>query len=267
LPANRTWPKTYNQYYHMNNGTHTEILIQYFDGELEGEQLSAVRKLIDENPSIREEYERLSQAREAIKSYGLKNKIGSIHQEMMQELKKEDDQHTSMVRKMIRYSVRIAAIILVALGSITFYQYMTCSPEKLFRENYLPFSIHETRGIPSSTLEVMYKKGDISEVITAFNALKDPMPGDYFLAGNAFLEIHQPSNAVRAFTALQENNKANNSHYFEEDAEYYLAMAYLAGNDPGKAIPIFEKINSDNGHAYHSKVTNWFMARIHRLKP
>ena len=251
----------------MNNSTHTELLIQYIDGELEGEQLSAVRRLIDENPSIHDEYERLSQAREAIKSYGLKTKIGSIHEEMMQELKKDAGQQTGMVRRIIHYSVRIAAIILVVLGSITFYQYMTSTPEKLFRENYLPFSIHETRGTPSSTLETVYKKGDISDVITAFNALKDPTPGDYFLAGNAFLQNQQPSNAIRAFTALQENNKANNSHYFEEDAEYYLAMAYLAGNDPGKAIPIFEKIRSDKGHAYHRKVTNWFMARIHRLKP
>src|SRR5450631_3568493 len=207
------------------NFTKTELLIQYLDGELDGDQLEAIKKSIDEDGPLRAELEKLYLAKEVMKSYGLKNKIGLLHSDMMQELKMNVAPGIGVTRRILRYSVRIAAVVVLLVGLSTLYQYYTVSPEKLFKENFQVFTLRETRGIPGSLLEDSYKKENMREVIQMFNRLKDPKPEDYFLAGNAFLSSHQPAKAIQAFVALQEKNRTNNTHYFEEDTEYYLALS------------------------------------------
>ena len=248
------------------NFTNTELLIQYMDGELQGDQMAAIKKSIDENPSIREELENLQLAREAVKSYGLKNKISSIHSEMMQELKENAASKNGITRKLFKYSLRIAALIIVLFGISVIYQYFSATPEKLFSENFHAFALHETRGASAFPLEDAYKNDKLNEVIEQFANLKDPQSEDYFLAGNAFLARHQPAKAIQAFNSLQEKNKTYNTHHFEEDAEYYLALSYLDNNEAAKAIPIFEKIRADKNHTYHKKISSWFLLKVQRLR-
>jgi hypothetical protein len=246
------------------NYTYTELLVQYLDGELDDVQSETVKKSLEENTSVREEFDRLSLAKETIKRYGLKSNIGSIHREMMEELKDVPLRKTGVAR-IIQYTVRIAAIFILVIGVSTLYQYFTASPEKLFKENFRPFTLHETRGNTPSALEDAYKKENMSEVMRLFNTLKDPQPVDYFLTGNAFLGASQPAKAIQAFLSLQQMNKTNSTHYFEEDVEYFLALSYLANNEPAKAIPLFEKIHADANHPYYGKVGNWFLRKLHRL--
>jgi tetratricopeptide (TPR) repeat protein len=42
--------------------------------------------------------------------------------------------------------------------------------------------------------------------------------------------------------------------YFEDEAEYYLAMNYLATGQASPAIALFDKIKADPRHVYHSRV-------------
>jgi hypothetical protein len=247
------------------NLTSTDLLIQYLDGELQGEQQDLIKKNIEVNNATREEFERLQLAKEAIKQYGLKNKIGAIHIDMMRELKTDITAKPGIVRQLIRYSIRIAASALIIVGLAISYQYFTASPDKLFSENFAAFDLHETRGAAASPLVDVYKKGNMQEVIANFNALQQPQPQDYFLAGNAFLSTSQPDKAIQEFMALQLKNTADKTHYFEEDVEYYLALSYLKNQEANKAIPIFEKIHADKNHAYHKKISAWFIAKLHRL--
>jgi hypothetical protein len=247
------------------NFTTTELLVQYLDGELKGDQLDAVKKSIEKNNATREELEKLRLAKEAIKSYGLKNKISSIHSEMMHKLNKNTVPKTGTVKNIFQYSMRIAAGVAIVIGLSVSYQYFTASPEKLFNENFEAFNLHETRGTVASPLEDIYKKENMQAVIQQFNTLNDPMPLDCFLAGNAFLTTRQPGKAIEAFMLLQLKNKTNNTHYFEEDTQYYLALSYLINNEPGSALPLFEKIHADKNHPYHKKISNWFLSKLHRL--
>ena len=246
------------------NSTNTELLIQFLDGELHGEQLEDFKKSIEQNASLREELENLRLTKEAVKSYGLKNRIHSIHSEMVQELKEKSSPQTGMVRKMYQYGVRIAAVIIILFGISVFYQYITATPEKLFNENYQSFELHETRGASANSLDGWYKKGNMDTVIQLFNGLKSPQAEDYFLAGNAFLSTHQPAKAIESFLAINQINKTANTHYFEEDADYYLALSYLGNREPRKALPVLEKIHADPSHPYNKKVSAWFLFKVKR---
>lgn len=250
-----------------NNFTTTELLIQYLDGDLEGEQLEAIKKSIEEDASVREELEQLSLAKDTIKNYGLKNKVSFIHKEMMGELKQNNSTKKGFVRNMILYTARIAAIVILVLGSVELYQFLTVSPEKLFNENYTAFNLHESRGQSNSPLEDAFRNANMNKVIEQFSTLKNPESKDYFLAGNAFLSQHQPAKAIEAFLALQQKNKTDNTHFFEEDVEYFLALSYLGNNEPAKAAPLFEKIHADENNLYHQKVSNWFLLKVKHLIP
>ena len=247
------------------NFTNTELLIKYLDGELDGAEQNAVKKSIEENTSTSQEFENLRLAKEAVKLHCLQKKVGSIHSEMMQELKQETTQHKpAVVRKLIRYSMRIAAAFIILIGMSVLYQYFTASPEKLFNENFEAFSLHETRGDASGSLNKSYQQENMQAVIQQFNLLKAPETTDYFLAGNAYLTTGQPDKAIQAFAALQQKNKTDNTYYFEEDTEYYMALALLANKQTVIAIPLFEKIHADKAHPYNKKIGSWFLTKLRK---
>ena len=146
---------------------------------------------------------------------------------MMREFKEKASSRTGVTRMIFQYGVRVAAVLIVLFGISALYQYYTSSPEKLFSEKYQAFTLSQMRGGPSNPLEDLYKSGNMAEVIAQFNKLNKPNQEDYFLAGNAFLVSKQPAKAIESFVNLQQINKSSNQHMFEEDAAYYLALAYL----------------------------------------
>jgi tetratricopeptide (TPR) repeat protein len=154
----------------------------------------------------------------------------------------------------------------VLIGLSALYQYFTTSPEKLFNENYQPYTIHTMRGDPeNSRLKENYKAGNMDSVILEFNSLSAPGPEEYILAGIAFLENNQPEKSIRILQKLIQKNTDSKTDYFEDDAEYYLAMSYLKNRQPEKALPILEKIQADSRHPYNSKLSKWFILKVKKL--
>jgi negative regulator of sigma E activity len=64
----------------------SEKLVQYLDGELSGSEKDDLEKQLVTDRGLQAELESLKLAREAIRSYGLKQQVTGIHQQMMNEL-------------------------------------------------------------------------------------------------------------------------------------------------------------------------------------
>jgi tetratricopeptide (TPR) repeat protein len=160
----------------------------------------------------------------------------------------------------------VAAGLILVLGMATLYQYSRLTPENLYKDNYRSYTLRESRsagiGMP---LQQAYKDGQTEAVIQLFHQLPTPSAEDYFLAGNAFLEQKRPAAAINCFLLLQKKNSEQQTHFFEEDTEYYLAMSYLENGQPARALPFFEKIHSDPAHLYHDKASSWFLRKLHWL--
>jgi tetratricopeptide (TPR) repeat protein len=248
-----------------NNFTTTELLIQYLDGELDETQAVGIKDKIEHDEIVREELNNLRTAKDAVVAYGIKNRVGLIHKEMMDELKTDTPAKEGVVRSILLYSLRIAAILVLAAGSFFAYQYFSATPEKLFSENLATFNIHETRGGSPSALKDAYQENNMPAVIDQFKLLQQPEAEDYFLVGNAFLNTRQPLKAIDAFVAMQQKNKTGNTHFYEEDAEYYLAMSYLDAREVDKALPLLKKINADPNHPYHQQVSAWLLSKVQHL--
>jgi tetratricopeptide (TPR) repeat protein len=85
------------------------------------------------------------------------------------------------------------------------------------------------------------------------------------MAGNAYLKLNNAAEAITCFLSVQQINSTQQTHLYQDDTEYYLAMSYLKNDEPSKAIPLFEKIHADKNHLYNSKVSWWFLEKLHWL--
>jgi tetratricopeptide (TPR) repeat protein len=160
-------------------------------------------------------------------------------------------------------SLRIAFALFVMLGLFALYLYVTVTPKKLFKSYYHPYELHAMRGDPKNpALVEAYQNGKMDSVIWEFNSMNAPQPEEYLLAGIAYLEKNQPAKAIETFKIIILKNEHSKTDFFEEDAEYYLAMGYLSNQESEKAMPIFEKIEADPDHPYHSFVSEWFLLNV-----
>jgi tetratricopeptide (TPR) repeat protein len=160
-------------------------------------------------------------------------------------------------------SLRIAFGFSMILSLFALYLYITVTPEKLFSKNFHPYELHTMRGSSnSSAIREAYKTGKMDSVIWEFNSLNTPQPEEYLLAGIAFLEKNQPEKAIETFKAMIQKNENSKTDFFEQDAEYYLAMSYLSNHEPVKAMSIFERINADSENPYNSNVSEWFLLNV-----
>jgi tetratricopeptide (TPR) repeat protein len=160
-------------------------------------------------------------------------------------------------------SLRIAFGFSMILCLFALYLYVTVTPEKLFSKNFHPYELHTMRGSSnSSAIREAYKTGKMDSVIWEFNSLNAPQPEEYLLAGIAFLEKNQPEKAIETFKEMIQKNESSKTDFFEQDAEYYLAMSYLSNHEPVKAMPIFERINADSENPYNSNVSEWFILNV-----
>jgi hypothetical protein len=247
-----------------HNYTHTELLTKYLEGELKGEALQKLEVRIKKDHSLQQELENLKMSLEAIKSYGLYKKVSLIHADMMKELRLQP--HTGRTGRLVKSTLKIAATVFIILGSAFLYQYITLSPQSLFRNNFQAFTLHENRGnVMESALEQQYRLTNYPAVTALFQKLQTKTIQDYFFAGNAYLRQNNPTEAVKCFLSVGGINKLQQTHLYEDDTEYYLAMSYLQQDEPAKAYPLFEKIHADRSHLYHSKVSTWFLTKLHWL--
>ena len=248
-----------------NSPEHTEKIIQYLDGELTGSELAEFEKLVAADNAVRDELDNLDLAREAVQSYGLRQQVAGMHQEMMEELR--SGRTEAPVRKMypvVRLTLRIAAGLFIAFLSFGIYQYATVSSSNLYNDNNQPYKLSVARGESKvSELEKDYISGDYKAAVAAFEKLGRPTLKDYLLGGQAYMQTLQAPKAIAAFDQIIADNSTGN--IYKDDAEYYLAESYLENNEPLKAKPLFEKIYSDKDHLYHDRVSYWTMMKLRIL--
>jgi len=173
------------------------------------------------------------------------------------------------MKEMTIYYKRLMNIMYIAAGFTLIlcisavYLYQRATPQIIFSEHFHPYKLHILRGASdNNSVKEAYAYGNMDSVIAHFSTSRTPVPEDYLLAGIAFLEKNQPTKAIDVFKQLIQKNTDDKSDFFEADAEYYLAMGYLSNQEPDKAMPIFEKIQSDLENPYNSSVSEWFMLNI-----
>ncbi|HET9744688.1 MAG TPA: tetratricopeptide repeat protein [Chitinophagaceae bacterium] len=250
----------------MDNSTQYELM-RYIDDEMLPGEKAEFEKRLAVDAVLQNDLRSLQLTREAVKQYGLKEKVGGIHRQMMKELATGTPvKPISQARRIVRYVVAIAASVLLIFMLIEGYKFYALSPEKLYAQNYTAYELTTTRdGMDSLTaIEKAYRQKNYSEVIK-LNAGSVVSIKEIFLTGMAYLETKDYSRAISSFQIVITDIKDHKT-VIKDAAEYYLALAYLQNSDYDQAIELMNAIRNNSSHLYKAKFNGKYINRVKRLK-
>jgi hypothetical protein len=232
-----------------------ELLIDHLDKTLQGESIPEAAALIASDSQAREEWEYLQTAVEAVQHVVLYDRVGAIRAEM-QGARVVPMPPPTVRRKAGRW-LRIAASLVLLVGAFTIYKFATVSTGRFYNEHFSTYSLSTTRGeAEASALEEAYRNNNWDEVVSQYNALTTKTNKEHFLAGMAAMELSQFPQAIERFNTVLTSNAATGDNYFQDEAEYYLALAYIASKQPGEADVLLKRISASNNHVYQQKARN-----------
>lgn len=242
-----------------------DILVRYLDGELSGAEKENFEQQLAENSELREELQSLQATREAIRLYGLRQKVSGIHSEMMKEMQ-PGAVIVPMRKRNLRYALAAAATLVLLIGGYFIYNVITLSPERVFASNYTTYELVTVRdgGSTETLIERAYREKRYNEVIS-IDASENPTPKAKFLCGAAALELNNLSKAIQCFNEVLAYNRGMSQPVLKDETEYYLALSYLRNKNYDKALALLQTIENDPAHTYRDKVTPKLIRQIKRL--
>jgi predicted negative regulator of RcsB-dependent stress response len=168
-------------------------------------------------------------------------------------------------RRIVRYSVAVAASLLLIFVCIEGYNFYNLSPGKLFAEKYTAYHLITSQDTAESAIERAYKEEKYTDVIN-LNRNSVLSIKDVFLTGMSYLETNDLSKAISSFQVVIADVKDDKRPELKDVAEYYLALAYLKNNDYDQAIELMNAIHDNSSHLYAKKFSRKYINKVKRLK-
>ena len=259
----------------------TRALVDQLDEKLTGSSLDGLERLIAEDPEAAQEWYYLNLAVDAVKDHGLYEEVSAIREswKMEEQTGSPHDVSTpqlpaatasgAIVRSFNRYGLRAAAIILVVMSSTILYKYLSISSASLYDRYYSGYALNTARGSGSGQpIEKAFNAKDWNTVISLAATAREKDNQTEFLAGMASLEEKRYDDAITHFEQVIAVNTHAGTDVYQDEAEYYLAISWLADKKVNQAMPILEKIKADPHHQYHDKVAkmSFFDLRLAQYK-
>jgi tetratricopeptide (TPR) repeat protein len=256
----------------------SRILIDHLDESLSGDRTTGPVQLLNEDPAAAQEWQYLSLAVDAIRDAGLYQQVSAVRsawkvgQEGVHVVSATETSKPAggVVRSLYRkYSLRAAAVMLVLCSSAFLYKYLSTSSQSLYNRYYSGYDLNTSRGAgDEQPIVKAYDAKDWSAVLSLAGTVKNKDNQTDFLAGMADLELKKYDDAITHFEQIIAVNTHGGTDFYQDEAEYYLAISWLARGQVNEAMPILEKIRTDAHHQYHEKVAkmSFFDLRLAQYK-
>ncbi len=242
---------------------------QYLKGRMTETEMAHFKNQLEEDATLRAELENYEISREAIRNYGLRQELKDIRSKMLAEPAAAPATKPKVV-PFSAYWPRVAAAVLLLITGLLALQIATLSGEDLYEEKAFPYEVTTSRNAEeptdtqNQTIQEYYGSGNFKETATQYKNLSDPSPAAAFVAGNAYLQLDQPQQAVDAFQNVLETNARQGTRFFQEDAEFYLAMSYLRAGNYEEALSRLRQIKAAGGD-YSQYISNYYLFRLRML--
>lgn len=209
-------------------------------------------------------------AKRAIRKYGIIQQVASVHREYVRPIAQDEPvKSIAPVKninsgKAVKWMMRIAASVTLLIGLYVAQYFVFYTPEKMYDNSFREYNLNTERGGEAESANEMvsaFREGNYKQVIGLYG--NDLYNGnrEKFLAGYAYLQENNFSAAENLFSQIIANNQKQGSAFYQDEAEYYLAMARLKlGNTEG-ALELMKKIHSSKEHTFHESVTDWMIFR------
>ena len=149
------------------------------------------------------------------------------------------------------------------------YKYVTVSSGSLYGRYFDSYSLNTSRGEATETPIVTAYNAKDWKTVLSLSATPGPKDNQVeFLAGMAALQLNRCDDAITHFEQIIAVNAQASTDFYQDEAEYYLAISWLACNKVNQAMPILEKIKADANHKFHQKVASmsFFDLRLAQYK-
>jgi TolA-binding protein len=226
-----------------------QLLIDYLDENLNEQKNSEVAHSIQHDTNAASEIEYLKLAIETVRLNAIKEKVSAVRNSISLTKTNQASTGHGIVRNMYKISLRIAAIFILLLASAVLYKYMSVTSQSVYKNQFIPYDLSNTRGVENRNPESeAYNNKNWNMVVELNNATPVKSNKSNFLAAMADMQLNHYSDAIELFQNIL-NNRSENS--YQEEAEYYCALAYLMDQKVSTAIGMFNKIKSDPNHRYY----------------
>ena len=213
------------------------------------------------DPEIAQEYELYKLALHAIQYKAITDAVQKVRQER-EELAtvaapKAIVRSMPLMQRIRKNAMKIAAVLILVIGvGAAVGKYLSTTPASIEQKYYTSYELGITRGlVTKDALDEAYKAKNWATVVTVFQSREPKAAKDYFLAGMAYMEQKHYTNALILFNILMTNNSKNHTQLFQDEAEYYAAMGYLATDQMAPARRLLDKMEADPDHLYHREVS------------
>lgn len=235
-----------------------EFLLRYLDGELSQQERNLMEERLSRDEALRERFNSLNLARQAIQFYGTSHTVRSLHHQMMKEVQPVKPGKLVVLSKWTKYAIGIAASILIVFLVSRGFNSPNPGPGELYQIAFVDFDASGNRGsAPVNEIQNGYQLNDHASVIT-----------------NNELAVNQHDSLLVALSYLKTGNTRSSIAWlqpltthgtYRQDAEFYMGLAYLKQRDYNHALQIARKIHSDPSHLYHSRMDAGFIDKLEKL--
>ena len=238
-----------------------ELITQYLDGSLSAGEATALEERMKAEPALAEAVEQRRLAIDALRHYGLVQKVRSIHRQLRTEVVPRSEKAPVVgLGRFQRRALAVAASLLLLFVGIEGYRFYRLSAEEIYQQAYVNYSIEGSRGVETlSPAEAAYRQKDFGKVVLLVSA-GEASDHDRFLAALAHLQLNNPAGAVPLFQSLQQGTD------FQADAEFYLGLAHLKLHRYDEALQSLRAIRNNPAHPYHAAVSKRLLRNIKWLK-
>jgi hypothetical protein len=192
--------------------------------------------------NIENEYEKL--AIDTIRLNAIKSKVTTVRRSL------ENKSGKGVVYIMYRTSLRVAAMLLLIVGSAALYKYISVNDRSVYDKQFLNYELTNTRGAENrESVTEAYRSGNWNEVVKTYYNGKEKTNKNTFLAAMSEMQLNHFQAAVTLFEEVLYNKSED--HSFQEETEYYLSLAYLMNHQDLKGIRLINKIKADPNHTYY----------------
>lgn len=223
----------------------TNLLIDHLDESLQGGSLPEAATLIDNDPQAQETYHYLCVAVDAVQHAALHRQVAAVREQLQTEQQRPG---RSIVR-LLRSGMGIAAVAVGLLGLIAIFKFISVTPKSVYENQFVAYELRTTRSsAETDALKAAYQQQDWQQVLNAYHFLPVKSGEAHFLAAMAAMHLKRFEEAIPKLDIIRSDYSS-----FVDEADYYLALAWLATGKTKEAVALLQSIRSDKDHTYYEK--------------
>lgn len=247
--------------------TPLERVDQYLSNQLPADEVAELERDLQRDADWQALLNSVDMTRRTIRTEAIRGEVRRVHRAFIPIYRQQNrtdqpvDEPGARVmplfgRAAVGWIGRIAATVLIAVAGYGGYQFITLDRRAVYDENFVAYQLPTTRDTdtPQSVLDSLYRAGNYPAVVQRL-ATVAPQPRPYFLAAMAYLQLGQYDAALAQFENLRAVNRRSDTPFFEQEADFYEALAQLGAGHYERAYAGLRRIYDDPQHMFHNNVS------------